>query len=164
MKWFLLALFGAVFWGIHYPLLEKALKILSPLTLVFFCGLSMTIVSGILLGTNLLTDLKIISNSNFNFKLLLLGVFITEFLALYFVNTAISINNSTYVSLIEISYPIFVILFSWLLFKESHINTSVIIGGLLVITGISVLILGAHSPSTDNNINIEVSKDSNLDN
>jgi drug/metabolite transporter (DMT)-like permease len=34
----------------------------------------------------------------------------------------------------------FVALFAWLLFREMHVNTSVIIGGLLVFAGVAMII------------------------
>ena len=38
------------------------------------------------------------------------------------------------------AYPVFVALFAWLLFREMHINTSVIIGGVLVFAGVAMII------------------------
>lgn len=49
-------------------------------------------------------------------------------------------GNATYVSLIEISYPIFVILFGYLFFKVNHFNMPVIIGTLLVMLGIGIIV------------------------
>jgi drug/metabolite transporter (DMT)-like permease len=40
----------------------------------------------------------------------------------------------------SMAYPVFVALFAWLLFREMHINTSVIIGGLLVFAGVTMII------------------------
>jgi hypothetical protein len=36
--------------------------------------------------------------------------------------------------------PVFVALFVWLLFREMHINTSVIIGSMLVFAGVAMII------------------------
>jgi len=63
-----------------------------------------------------------------------LGAFLTY--------AAMSAKNPTLASLIEISYPLFVVLFAWLFFREMELNTMTICGGLLVIAGVMVIILG----------------------
>jgi drug/metabolite transporter (DMT)-like permease len=63
-----------------------------------------------------------------------LGAFLTY--------AAMSAKNPTLASLIEISYPLFVVLFAWLFFREMELNTMTIFGGLLVIVGVVVIILG----------------------
>jgi drug/metabolite transporter (DMT)-like permease len=62
-----------------------------------------------------------------------LGAFLTY--------AAMSAKNPTLASLIEISYPLFVVLFAWLFFREMELNTMTICGGLLVIVGVMVIIL-----------------------
>ena len=54
---------------------------------------------------------------------------------------AISDKNATLASLIEISYPVFVALFAWLLFRQVHLNASVLVGALLVFAGVAVIVL-----------------------
>ena len=49
-------------------------------------------------------------------------------------------RNATLASLIEISYPVFVALFAWLLFREIHVNASVVVGGLLVFAGVCLIV------------------------
>ena len=53
-----------------------------------------------------------------------------------------SAKNPTLASLIEISYPIFVVVFAWLFFREMQLNAMTLFGGLLVLAGVSVIILG----------------------
>jgi hypothetical protein len=52
---------------------------------------------------------------------------------------AIQSKNATLSTLIEISYPIFIILLGWILFKQNHLTPSVLIGGGLIFTGIAVI-------------------------
>ncbi len=54
---------------------------------------------------------------------------------------AIGDKNATLASLIEISYPVFVVLFAWLLFREAHLNVSVLAGAALVFAGVTLIIL-----------------------
>jgi drug/metabolite transporter (DMT)-like permease len=63
-----------------------------------------------------------------------LGAFLTY--------AAMSAKNPTLASLIEISYPLFVVLFAWLFFREMQLNPVTLCGGLLVIAGVAVIILG----------------------
>ena len=43
-------------------------------------------------------------------------------------------------SLIEITYPLFVVIFAYLLFRQLHLTSSVIIGGLMIMTGAGLII------------------------
>ena len=54
----------------------------------------------------------------------------------------LSINNknATLASLIEITYPVFVIFFAYVLFRQIHVNLSVAIGGLFILSGAVIII------------------------
>ena len=52
---------------------------------------------------------------------------------------SISTKNATLAGLVEISYPLFIALFAYFLFKETQINAAIIIGGLLIFSGIFVI-------------------------
>ncbi len=137
--WFVLAVAGAILWGLHYPLVEKSLDTYSPLTLMFVISISFALVIPLIHQT-LLIELKQIWASDLKTKLILVGVIITEFLAIYLVMKAIMIGNATYVSLVEITYPLFVLLFSAILFKENHFTPPVMIGAALVFIGIGIIV------------------------
>jgi drug/metabolite transporter (DMT)-like permease len=55
---------------------------------------------------------------------------------------SISGKNATLASLIEITYPVFVVLFAFLLFRQMNLNASVLIGAGLVFAGVAVIVLG----------------------
>jgi drug/metabolite transporter (DMT)-like permease len=57
-----------------------------------------------------------------------------------FVYLAIGNKNATLASLIEITYPVFVALFSYLMFRHVQVNASVILGGLMVMAGAGLII------------------------
>ena len=48
------------------------------------------------------------------------------------ITASIQMKGASIASIIEISYPFFVVLFTYLIFKESNLNTATIIGGILV--------------------------------
>ena len=56
--------------------------------------------------------------------------------------TAIGEKNAPVASLIEISYPLAAAFFTWLFFRESHLNLQTMIGAALIYTGIIVVALG----------------------
>ncbi len=58
---------------------------------------------------------------------------------------AIGGRNATVASLIEISYPLFVALFAWLFFRELQINWQTALGGLLILSGVSIVFLSNRS-------------------
>lgn len=56
--------------------------------------------------------------------------------------TAIAQKNAPVASLIEISYPLAAAFFTWLFFRESHLNLQTAIGAALIYAGIIVVALG----------------------
>jgi drug/metabolite transporter (DMT)-like permease len=66
-------------------------------------------------------------------------VALTELFAIYCVMKAIASGNATYVSLIESSHPIFVIFFSYLLFKDNHLSWQVGVGAVMIIGGVALI-------------------------
>ena len=53
---------------------------------------------------------------------------------------AISGKNATLASLIEMTYPVFVVLFAYVFYKEMHVTSSVFIGGLMILIGAGIII------------------------
>ena len=54
---------------------------------------------------------------------------------------AIGEKNATLACLLEISYPMFVVLFTWLFFREVQLNVMTFVGAMLVISGIALILL-----------------------
>jgi drug/metabolite transporter (DMT)-like permease len=53
---------------------------------------------------------------------------------------AISGKNATLASLIEMTYPLFVVIFAYVFYKQMHVTASVFIGGLMVLVGSGLII------------------------
>jgi len=138
--WYLTALGAALIWGIHYPLIGYALKKVS-----LFSVLLITIIPVVLLvpvfADTLTTDYKSFAQLPITDKFIVLTVGLTSLLATVLLFVSIENKNATLASLIEITYPVFVALFSFILFKHVHFNTSVIIGAFLVFSGVAIIIL-----------------------
>lgn len=142
--WLIYAIAASICWGMSYaacgPILKKGL---SPL--IFFFGYALFGFIGALVA--LLSSGKLaetlrmegIDRSD-------LGWFFFSIsgsaLGAYLTYAAMSAKNPTLASLIEISYPIFVVLFAWVFFREMQLNFLTLCGGVLVIAGVSVIILG----------------------
>jgi len=143
--WFFCALGTAVMWGFGYALSEKVMK-------DSFHPLFLMVVTGFLyLGLSLIAayctnNLKggfqeIVNNPPSLISLLLvsLSVVIGSFLIYY----AISLKNATMVNLIEITYPVFTLIFAYIIMKEVQITPATMFGGLLIFAGIGVIYLKA---------------------
>ena len=60
----------------------------------------------------------------------------------YLTYAAMGAKNPSLVALIEISYPIFVVMFSWIFFRQMELNVMTFCGGLLILAGVSIIIVG----------------------
>jgi len=63
-----------------------------------------------------------------------------ELVVMILANVAIVLSiqskNATTAGLIELSYPLFTILFTWVLFHEHHLNMATVIGSILISLGV----------------------------
>jgi drug/metabolite transporter (DMT)-like permease len=63
----------------------------------------------------------------------------------YLTYAAMGAKNPTLASLIEVSYPLFVVFFTWVFFREIQLNAMTCMGGLLVLAGVMVILRGGHA-------------------
>ena len=140
--WLLLALTASLLWGLNYVLAEKAMLRISPLTLMaleLFVGAVLATVAALLSGS-FRHDLALLARDRGS--MLLVGASVVAFTT---ANTAIfysvATKNATLAGLVEISYPLFIALFTWLLFRESHLNAAVVAGAALIAAGVTVIML-----------------------
>lgn len=140
--WILFALGASLFWGITYAINEQVYKYISVLS-----SLAITLtVSGILVGLAAASlgilgrDFATLASSPKAFWLVLAGIGVLT-IAELLIGFSIIGKNATIAGLIEISYPIFILLFSYLLFKENNLTVSTAIGGALMFAGVAVIYL-----------------------
>ena len=144
-KWVIYAVAAAMLWGASYaasgPILRSGM---SPLIFYFYYSLVGAVMAFVLLISrgkvgSVLLPLRELGTLRgwFVFSLLAasLGALMTYM--------AIGAKNPTLASLIEISYPFFVVLFSWLFFRDLQLNLMTFVGGFLVVSGISIILLYA---------------------
>lgn len=138
--WIIFALGASILWGLSYILFEQVYKKISIMTALWIVCLIMF--SVMLLGSffagNLKPDLATIQSSK-KLQWLLIGGIATAILADVFIALSITNKNATLAGLVEISYPIFIALFAYLLFKQNQLNTAALIGGLLIFAGVFII-------------------------
>lgn len=137
--WYVGALGAALVWGIHYPLVEHALRRVSLVAVLLLTALPIVAVA-LFFHRSIAVDYAVFRALATADKLAILAIGLTSLFGSVFLFTAISSKNATLASLIEISYPVFVALFAYLLFHESTLNASVIVGAALVFSGVGLII------------------------
>ena len=65
---------------------------------------------------------------------------ITASLGAWMTYQAVGAKNASLAAMIEISYPLFVVIFTWLFFREVQLNGMTFLGGLFVILGVALII------------------------
>ena len=138
--WFVLSLIAALFWGLNYVSAERLLGKISAFTLVTLELLG-TLVAMLILGIargSFLTDARTISNDHtlWAFLVLSVGSFALGNLAIVL---SVAAKNATLAGLVEISYPLFIVLFSWLLLGTTHLTRPVLLGAALILAGVTVI-------------------------
>jgi len=140
MIWWVPALLAAIVWGIHYPLIGRALEHISPYSVALLTVLPIALLYPFFYN-QVSTDVTTFRGLELTTQISISLLTVTSISGTLLLYLSIGDSNATLASLIEMSYPIFVALFSYFLFK-GHINSYVIIGGLLILTGVAIVILG----------------------
>lgn len=148
MTWFFFALATAVFWGAGYAISEKILQSgISPAFFMFFlCVISAPLYLAYgLWHQSMGSSWAVFSSDNYKIGLTLVGVCFVFIFGNLFIYQAISMKNATHANLIEISYPIFTILFTWLFYRNYHLDWTTAIGGLLILSGTLLILYKGHA-------------------
>lgn len=143
VPWYVTAILAALVWGVHYPLVDYALRRVSILTVLLLTAVPILLALPLYQQT-LKNDLAAWQGLPWSERLPILAIMLTSLLGAVLLYLSIAGKNATLASLIEISYPVFVALFAYLLFRELHLNASVLIGAALVFSGVALIIW--HNP------------------
>ena len=142
LPWYIPAIAAAVVWGLHYPLIEHALKRVSLTTVVLLTAAPMALVA-LAFPVRLAEDWRTLSVLPAGERLLIATIALTSLAGTVLLYLAVRGRNATLASLIEISYPAFVAIFAWLLFREWQLNAGVLLGAGLVFAGTAIIILNS---------------------
>ncbi|MFP5348607.1 MAG: EamA family transporter [Gammaproteobacteria bacterium] len=143
LPWYVTAIAAALIWGVHYPLVDFALKRVSVLSVLLLTTIPILLLVPLYQQT-LKHDLLVWQALPWSARFPILGIMLTSLLGAVFLYVSIAGKNATLASLIEISYPVFVALFAYLLFRELHVNAPVLIGAALVFSGVALIVW--HNP------------------
>jgi drug/metabolite transporter (DMT)-like permease len=141
--WIIYSIVAAIFWGLDYTLTGKVLEKIQFSTLLtielFFGFLAML---GLMLASGSYTnDLPILLISSKKTVAYIALIVICFNIANVLIVLSISKGNATLSGLIEISYPLFIAGFSWLLFGEVTVNLGTSLGGGLILLGVLAIYL-----------------------
>ncbi|HEV7449024.1 MAG TPA: EamA family transporter [Candidatus Paceibacterota bacterium] len=138
--WFIFATLASAFWGLTYVLSEQIFKQISIPTLLTINAAIIAVVAFVasVATGNLKPDLAAIGSSNKLLGLIVAGALVLM-VAEMFISLSITSKNATLAGLIEISYPLFIALFAYLLYKESQLTLPTAIGGLLILSGVIMI-------------------------
>lgn len=140
LPWYLAAIGAALAWGVHYPLVDHALRKISLVSVLLLTALPIVIVA-LFFWRTVAADYGVWRAMDAGTRGQILAPALTSLAGSVLLFLSISGKNATLASLIEISYPVFVALFAFVLFRETHLNASVLVGGALVFAGVAVIIV-----------------------
>lgn len=141
--WFVYALSAAVIWGVSYAASGRAIERgVSPIVFFTLYAIVGSMIGlGALAATGKLTSMPAEIRSVGNDWTWLVIAVVTSGIGALLIYMAIGEKNATLASLIEISYPVFVAFFAWLFFRETQFNFGTVIGGAMIIGGVSIVYL-----------------------
>ena len=139
--WFVYATGAAAVWGLDYFLLEQLYR--NKLSPLFILSLQM------LFGTLCIGFLALVSGramesasliwADRHLAMLTLAVIVAFGAANVLIAFAISGGNAVIAALVEITYPLFIILFSAVLIGKTGMSSGTALGAALVLAGVSVI-------------------------
>ena len=144
MTWFWLALSAAVLWGLGYTINQATLKHFSTTELLLFECMIAFVVFGIyfIWWGDWNGFLQKLSNPK-QFGLIMSSSLIYV-VASILILKSINASNASLAAIIESCYPIFTVVFAFILFGELQLNLLSIIGFILILSGIVVVKLSGH--------------------
>lgn len=141
--WFAFALVTAILWGITYTCTERVCKFVDMRSyLCVSCTVSMLIYGLWSLSSGCLR--KDLVDGNFaQVWPFVLGGIVCSFAACYSSVAAVRSGGAAFASIIEISYPLWVILFTTLLNGENNISWRTVVGGFIIFLG-TLFVIKSH--------------------
>lgn len=136
-----LAVLASILWGLTYCLDERVLASLSVFKLYFLHCLCGVLVAGVVLLIQGSSPAALFSIDTAKSSLPLVGLtLITATAAALSILSSIQLLGAGKSAVLEISYPLFVALFSVLLFK-GQLQPQVMLGGAFIFVGSAIIVL-----------------------
>lgn len=130
-----------MFWGLNYVIAEKLFQ--NKIGPIVVLGVEMLVgaITFLTIGWwngQLQKGILSICNDRHLLFLMFMAV-VSMTVGNLMIAMSIESKNATLAGLIEVSYPIFIVLASFLLFGDNHFTPSVFVGGSLIFTGVFVI-------------------------
>ena len=139
IPWYLAALGAAVTWGVYYPLVDMALKRISLFSVILLSMIPVFLALPFFLKT-VGDDIETVKALPASEQWVIISLGLIGLFGEVMVYLAITGKNATLASLIEMTYPIFVVLFAYVFYRQMHVTASVFVGGLMVLVGAGIII------------------------
>lgn len=135
---FIYAIGAAIAWGLVYAIDQKILSGISPITLLFINSMIAAVIMlpFVFFSNGSIKDL--FNSGKTNLWLVVISI-ILAILANFLIFSSIKALGASTASIIEIAYPFFVVLFSFILFRSTP-NIYFLIGGILIFIGSIIII------------------------
>jgi drug/metabolite transporter (DMT)-like permease len=138
MEGFIYAIGAAITWGLVYAIDQKILAGVPPLTLLFIDSMIATVVMLPCVFISNGSIKEVLISGRANLLLIILSVILAT-VANFLIFSGIKNLGSATASIIEIAYPFFVVLFSYIFFRATP-NLYFFIGGALIFIGSIIII------------------------
>lgn len=135
---FIYAIGAAAIWGLVYTIDQKILSATSPVTFLFINSLLIAILMLPFALFDYRSIKNLITSDRINIVLIITAVILAA-LANFLIFSSIKSLGVATASIIEIAYPFFVVLFSYILYRSSP-NIYFFIGGALIFFGSFLII------------------------
>lgn len=148
LPWWFYSIAAAVIWGLHFNLVARIMKVMpnevyAPLTLFLITAVSIFILLPFMYQ-KIFANVMLLWQADNSIRLSVLVLIITTIVAANLLYIAMQLSpNPTVASLLDITYPLFIALIAWLLFRENHLDWSVLLGGGMILGG-AMLIVWKH--------------------
>lgn len=135
---FIYAISAAVVWGLVYNIDQKVLYTITPTVLLFINSIiaAIMLLPFVFFGGGSIKEVGFAIKSN---SALIFFSIILTVLANFLVLSSVKDLNASTASIIEIAYPFFVVLFSYIIFRSTP-SIYFFLGGILIFIGCSIII------------------------
>lgn len=139
IPWYIAALGAALTWGVYYPLVDMALKRISLYSVILLSMIPVFLVMPFFIKT-ISNDIETVRSLPTSEQWVFASLGLIGLFGEVMVYLAITGKNATLASLIEMTYPVFVVFFAYVFYRQMHVTPSVFVGGLLILAGAGLII------------------------
>lgn len=138
LSWIVLSISAAALWGLNYVLEQRAMASLSPQQLLLIVSTFAAVFLACYCAYS--GELATLPAKARDVPIWALGgVVLVSLAANFSILKSIELANASLAAIIEISYPLFTVLFAWLLLGQNHLSWSFALGGGLIMLGTYVV-------------------------